>query len=102
MLDQQHKATRLAILWNIANNMLINPKNPTTIHITDLEQPNNSKSHLFFYQGKQGDWKRWWDAKTGLEDMQKLYNEHGSTHQQNQWRQLTEQWALQEENIPYR
>lgn len=101
MLNHQHKATRLAMLWNMAGNMLVNPQDPTTIHVSDLEQPNNSKSHLFFYKGKQGDWKRWWDAKTGLEEMQKLYDAQGSTHQQNQWKRLTVEWNQQEENLPY-
>ncbi len=100
-LEDQANAISRAVLWDMASNILVDINTESTIYIADLEQPNNSKSQLFFYQGKNGDWKRWWDTKTGFEGMKLIYDTYGTEDQKSKWKELTEQWKQREENCKY-
>ncbi len=67
VLKEIHAATEYAALWDIANNLLVNTKNPNELWYTNLEQPDNSGP--FFYAGPEGHSKYKHDVSVGLEEM---------------------------------
>jgi len=85
-LNEIHKATIYAALWDIHSNLAIDGKNPY-YYMIDLEEPMNHKPQFFYFRGDEGKEKYVKDTIAALERVAKIFLE--LPEQFERWQELT-------------